>query len=183
MKQVYLAFGSNIEPSRYYLTESLYLLKEMLNCPVICSSVYQTKAYLNEIQPDFLNCCVAFKTNKTALELLSITQSVENKIGGTKEKGKWADRKIDIDLVLYGNDIISLESLKVPHYDLSHRDFFLIPLLELDPLLINPKTSKSLREELRLIASGEKTDPRNVGSLSSGENRQKENDYQNPALF
>ena len=76
---------------------------------------------------------------------------IEKKIGRVRSGKVWESRVIDIDVLLYGNRNIQEEGLTIPHYDLSNRDFFLIPLLELNPDLLNPRTNKSLVQELKEI--------------------------------
>ena len=87
---------------------------------------------------------------------------IETSVGRQRTGIKWESRIIDIDLLLWGNDIVKLPQLTIPHYDLSNRDFFLIPLLELNPSLVHPSTGTPLAGMLNMIPDILRTHPEKI---------------------
>ena len=118
-----------------------------------CSSIYQTKARYVENQADFLNMVVCGEWNGTARELLEICQNIENSFGRVRlnaiEKGP---RTLDIDIELFGNEIIKeencLKPLIIPHSLIQERQFVLIPLLEILPECADPITGQKYSQIL-----------------------------------
>ncbi|KIT56593.1 2-amino-4-hydroxy-6-hydroxymethyldihydropteridine pyrophosphokinase, partial [Vibrio parahaemolyticus 901128] len=89
-------------------------------------------------QPDYINAVVAIKTNLTPLELLDCTQAIEQEQGRVRKDERWGPRTLDLDIVLYGNEVINSERLIVPHYGMREREFVLYPLAEIAPSLQLP---------------------------------------------
>jgi 2-amino-4-hydroxy-6-hydroxymethyldihydropteridine diphosphokinase len=88
-------------------------------------------------QPRFLNGVAALETGLTARELLDLLLAVERRLG--RERGKrWGPRTIDLDLLLYGDEVIDETGLRIPHPRLHERRFVLEPLAELSPALVVP---------------------------------------------
>lgn len=122
------------------------------------SSVYETEpwpvrgAFYNgreypEIeggQAWFLNQVLQAETDIGPQELLDKIQRIEKEMGRT-EKNHWGPREIDIDILLYGEEIIDLPHLCIPHRHLADRQFVLAPLLELDPHLKDPVSGRYYR--------------------------------------
>ena len=81
-------------------------------------------------QPDYINAVIKISTNLTAEHLLDELQNIENKQGRVR-KQRWGARTLDLDLLLYGDDVINTERLIVPHSGISERNFVLYPLNEL----------------------------------------------------
>ena len=80
---------------------------------------------------------ISIETDIEPVPLLHELKMIEEKTGRVKRE-RWHEREIDIDILLYGESIVSEESLNIPHKELTKRDFFLVPLLELNPDLILP---------------------------------------------
>ena len=101
------------------------------------SSLYETEAWGEERQDNFLNCVAKIKTGKNVFDFFSLLQQVEKQIGKQKECF-WGPRKIDIDLLFFGQEIINEPELKVPHPFLHLRRFVIEPLSEIAPDFIHP---------------------------------------------
>lgn len=118
-----------------------------------CSSIYKTKARYVENQADFLNMVVCGEWQGNARELLEICQSIENALGRVRlnvvEKGP---RTLDIDIELFGNEIIREENCRkpliIPHYLMHERQFVLVPLLEILPECADPITGQKYSQIL-----------------------------------
>jgi 2-amino-4-hydroxy-6-hydroxymethyldihydropteridine diphosphokinase len=108
------------------------------------SSVYETDpvGYLD--QPSFLNMVVRVDTTKAPLDLLAHVLDVEQRLGRVRTFRN-APRNIDIDILLYGDQVIQEPELKVPHPRMLERRFVLEPLHEIDPDLVHPVTGRTIR--------------------------------------
>jgi len=161
-KNVYLALGSNIRPRKQYLLNSLIVLANRFPDQFLVSGCYVTRPYMGLMQPGYFNCCVSFKTKYSATEILEFIKQLEKNLGRERVGLKWGSRTIDIDILLYGNEIIDLPELVVPHYDISNRDFFIIPLLELHKSLFNPRSKRLINDELSEIPRQSQTFPKRI---------------------
>lgn len=82
-----------------------------------------------------------FKTELDPIALLDQLQHIENQQGRVRLR-RWGERTLDLDILLYGNEIIQNERLTIPHYDMKNREFVIIPLYEIAPHLILPHDEK-----------------------------------------
>ncbi len=82
-------------------------------------------------QPDYLNAAVALKTTLAPEELLNHTQRIELQQGRVRKAERWGPRTLDLDIMLFGNEVINTERLTVPHYDMKNRGFMLWHCLKL----------------------------------------------------
>ncbi len=89
-------------------------------------------------QPRFLNGVVALDTELTAPDLLEVLLASERRLGRVRDGVRWGPRTIDLDLLLYGDEVVDEPGLRVPHPRLHERRFVLEPLVELDPELVVP---------------------------------------------
>jgi 2-amino-4-hydroxy-6-hydroxymethyldihydropteridine diphosphokinase len=89
-------------------------------------------------QPRFLNGAVALDTELAPRELLSLLLAVERRLGRVRDGSRWGPRTIDLDLLLYGSEVVDEPGLSVPHPRLAERRFALEPLAELAPELVVP---------------------------------------------
>lgn len=89
-------------------------------------------------QPDYINAVVSINTSLTPIELLNCTQAIEQEQGRVRKDERWGPRTLDLDIVLYGNEVINSERLIVPHYGMKEREFVLYPLAEIAPSLQLP---------------------------------------------
>lgn len=145
MEEAYLLLGSNLGDSRKYLSDAIKAISEQAGQLIATSSIYQTAAWGNVEQPDFLNQVVKLETILTAQQLLKNILVIEENLGRRRIE-KWGSRTIDIDLLFYGKQIIRDENLIVPHPFLHLRRFTLMPLVELEPELLHPVLNKTVTE-------------------------------------
>lgn len=162
MSLVFLALGSNIEPRFSYIEQATELLAKQFPTEFKSSSVYQCNAYCGIEQNDYLNRCVTFEYSGSPFGLLKKTSKIEQRLGRAIKRGKGESRTIDIDILSFGKQVIRHPDLILPHYDLSQRDFFLIPLLELDNTLVNRLSGKSIKDDLLAIPAKLKTSPQRI---------------------
>jgi 2-amino-4-hydroxy-6-hydroxymethyldihydropteridine diphosphokinase len=148
---VYLGLGSNLGDRESYLESGIKALSSHEAIEVVSVSDFiNTKAVSEFDQPDFLNAALGITTILSARELLAFTQSIEKEYGRTS-KGTYDPRTLDIDILLYGNDVISDDDFVVPHPLMHERAFVLDPLAQIAPHVSHPilqATIDDLREML-----------------------------------
>ena len=145
---IYLGLGTNQGDKEENLKRAIASLSLALGTYTSLSSFIETEPWGFESQNSFLNCVVAFRTTLPPMELLETTEKIERELGRTAKSngGVYHDRIIDIDILLYGNEIINTERLTVPHPLMHERDFVLTPLCEIAPQAIHPVIGKSIAE-------------------------------------
>lgn len=109
------------------------------------SYVYETKAFGNIKQDNFLNAVISIKTEYTFKELFYTLKTIENKIGRTKSV-KWGPREIDLDLLFYNDLVYSDFELTVPHPGITERDFVLVPLCDIAHDFMHPVLKKNISQ-------------------------------------
>ncbi|MBF2056613.1 MAG: 2-amino-4-hydroxy-6-hydroxymethyldihydropteridine diphosphokinase [Cyanobacterium sp. T60_A2020_053] len=145
-----IALGSNLGKSIEILNQAVKIIELTPEINLInCSQWYQTKP-VGPPQPDYLNGCVTINTSFSPLELLDFLLNIETKFG-RERKEKWGARTLDMDIIFYGNSIINLPQLKIPHPLMRERTFVLIPLAEIAPNWIDPVTNLTVQELLKNI--------------------------------
>lgn len=139
MTRVYIALGSNLANPLHQVQSALNALAELPQTKLIAtSSLYRTPPLGPQDQPDYLNAVVALDTDLSAENLLDHTQKIELEHGRVRKDERWGPRTLDLDILLFGDEIISTERLTVPHYDMKNRQFMLYPLAEIAPELRFP---------------------------------------------
>jgi len=144
---VFLSLGSNLGDRAKNLREAIALLPSAGVCVKRVSSIYETEPVDFVDQPWFLNCLVEAETELAPLELLRTLRAIESRMGSKKEFAK-GPRLLDIDILLYGLEIIDTAELQVPHPRMTARRFVLAPLAELAPELRHPSWSATAAELL-----------------------------------
>lgn len=147
MHKTFLLLGSNLGDRRNYIETAIAEIETKLGVIVKKSSLYETASWGNHDQPDFLNQVIELKTNLNPGDLLSGVLSIEAGIG-RKRHEKWGSRIIDIDILLYEDQIVDEPELRIPHPYLAFRRFCLMPLAELAPEFIHPILGKNIQELL-----------------------------------
>ncbi len=142
----YIALGGNLGDSSGYINKAVKKLDE-LEGVVLCemSRVVSSRALADSEQPDYLDAVVRVRTKLGADELLSRLIRIEDILGRRRGK-KWAPRTIDLDLLLYGDEIIDKPNLKVPHSQMHLRSFAADRVAEISPDLIHPELGVSMKE-------------------------------------
>lgn len=147
MASVYLGLGTNIGNKRKNMVTAAALLAERAGDVLSLSSFYETEPWGFDSENTFLNAALELETSCSPMELLRLTQQIEQEMGRTqKSDGSYHDRIIDIDILLYGNEIIHTEELVVPHPLMQQRLFVMQPLAEMAPSLVHPVLQKSMYE-------------------------------------
>lgn len=147
MASVYLGLGTNIGNKRKNMVTAAALLAERAGDVLSLSSFYETEPWGFDSENTFLNAALELETSCSPMELLHQSQQIEREMGRTqKSDGSYHDRIIDIDILLYGNEIIHTEELVVPHPLMQQRLFVMQPLAEIAPSLVHPVLQKSMYE-------------------------------------
>lgn len=132
MTDIYLSLGSNLGDRHTLLLTAIEALVQRVGRLVASSSFIETEPWGFESEHHFLNAVVHMRTELTPRQLLSVTQDIERQLGRTHKSlnGHYADRPIDIDILLYGEEHISEPDLVIPHPRMQERDFVMRPLRE-----------------------------------------------------
>jgi 2-amino-4-hydroxy-6-hydroxymethyldihydropteridine pyrophosphokinase len=139
MTLAYIAIGSNLASPLEQVNAAVQALGEIPESRIIAiSSFYRTPPLGPQDQPDYLNATVVLETALAAETLLDNTQRIELQQGRVRKAERWGPRTLDLDIMLFGHDVITTERLTVPHYDMKNRGFMLWPLFEVAPDLTFP---------------------------------------------
>jgi len=138
MSRVYIALGSNLQQPSSQIEQALAALATLADCtPLGVSRWYRSAAVGPGTQADYINGAAALHWHASAQQLLQALQSIENQQGRTRSV-RWGPRTLDLDILLFGDDIIDTATLTVPHPRLAQRNFVLYPLSDLNSELILP---------------------------------------------
>ena len=133
MTRCYLGLGSNLRSPERQLRQAIKLLHKIPRSVVTqMSTTYLSRPLGVRSQPQYCNMVLEIETSLSANHVLHYCQRIENQLKRRRKK-HWGARTIDIDLLLYGKCTINQQHLKVPHPEMIHRDFVLVPLLEIAP--------------------------------------------------
>ncbi|WP_340619663.1 2-amino-4-hydroxy-6-hydroxymethyldihydropteridine diphosphokinase [Xenorhabdus siamensis] len=151
MTRIYIAIGSNQADPLQQVDNALAALKTIPDTIFIArSSFYRTKPLGPQDQPDYLNLAVALDTHLLPETLLDHTQAIELAQGRVRKDERWGPRTLDLDIMLFGDQVINTERLTIPHYGLKQREFMLYPLAEIAPDLVFPD-KETLAERLKHV--------------------------------
>ncbi len=139
----FISIGSNID-KEIHIPSSLNALKKHFG-EIITSSLYQTAAVGFE-GDDFHNLMVQFESTLDAKSVAKILRQIELDHGRTRDSRKYAARTLDLDLTLYGDQIINEGRLQIPRDEIERYAFVLEPLAEIAPEIKHPISQKSYRE-------------------------------------
>ena len=139
MAIAYLGLGTNVGNKRRNMITAAALLAERVGDILALSGFYETEPWGFESENFFLNAAVKLKTSFSPLEVLQITQQIEKELGRTeKSNGVYHDRIIDIDILLYEDEVLQIPELTLPHPLMHERKFVMDPLAEIAPFVIHP---------------------------------------------
>lgn len=130
MTTAFIALGSNLKTPETQLRDAVDALAALPGCHVeAISSVYQSAAVGPGEQPPYLNAVIKLSTSLMPLELLDALQAIEQQ-QGRKRTLRWGARTLDLDILLYGQQVIDHPRLQVPHPRMAERNFVLYPLAD-----------------------------------------------------
>ncbi|KAK6531643.1 trifunctional dihydropteroate synthetase [Orbilia ellipsospora] len=158
-KDVFIAFGSNLGDKFGLIRDALAELNRRGITVIRTSSLYESKPMYVEDQDTFLNGVCQAQTTLSAMELLKVLQDIENSFGRVKLVDK-GPRNIDLDILLYGTEIVSLPELSIPHASMLEREFVLRPLCDIAPNLPHPQTSTTFASHLSVLPGHSTVYPR-----------------------
>lgn len=160
MATVYLSLGTNIGNKEKQMHEAIERIETQIGDVVSRSTFYVTEPWGFESENSFLNAAVKIETELSADEVLKETQNIEREMGRMEksEKGKYKDRIIDIDILMYGTSIIDSPNLTIPHKFMKERRFVLEPLAEIASEVVIPGTDISVSKALNLLIHKAKSD-------------------------
>jgi len=139
MAIVYIGLGSNLSDPLQQIklaVEAISTIKSSKLNKV--SSLYFSRPMGPQDQPDYMNAVVEITTLLSPLAFLDELQAIENNAGRVRKENRWGARILDLDIILFDDEIINNERLTVPHYGLELREFVLLPLAEISPELTLP---------------------------------------------
>jgi deoxyguanosine kinase len=140
----YLSLGTNQGNKIYNLQNAINLIADKVGAIQKISSVYKTDSWGFD-SDDFLNACLKVTTYHPPEKLMSILLNIESELGRKrKETSEYIDRNIDIDILLFDDEIIFSKTLIVPHSKMLERKFVLVPLVEIASNIIHPIEKKQL---------------------------------------
>lgn len=138
MTLAYIGLGSNLDNPPLQLAHALQALSQLPNTRLVATSaLYQSAPVGPQHQPDYLNAAVALDTELAPLMLLDHLQAIETAQGRVRIE-RWGARTVDLDILLFGSEIINNPRLTVPHPYLTQRSFVLYPLADIAPHLQLP---------------------------------------------
>lgn len=145
MKRAFLSLGSNMGDKKKYLYNAIKLLNSYAGVRIVnLSSLYETNPWGYTEQDLFMNLAVEIETSLSPIELLDCCQWIEQELGRVRLV-KWGPRVIDVDILLFEDELINTDRLTVPHPFMAERDFVMIPLCEIaKDLKINEVKVKTL---------------------------------------
>ncbi len=146
MVKAYLGLGTNIGDRAENLASVRDRLAVLFGAIESVSPVYISKPWGFDSEHDFYNQVIAINTEVDAFDLLDLAQETENKMGRIRSMKGYTDRIIDVDILFYGNEIISSKPLIIPHPLLHKRMFILQPLADIAPDLIHPVFNKTIAD-------------------------------------
>lgn len=167
MTDLYLGLGSNLGDRERLLHRAVEILVERIGGLKSLSAFYETEPWGFCSEHPFLNAVAVLRTEKKPGEILRITQAAERELGRCRKSvgGRYADRPIDIDLLLYGDAVVEEDfdvpgteggtvHLSLPHPLMHERCFVMEPLAEVAPDVVHPVLKRTSREILRALSGG-----------------------------
>ena len=149
--KAFVGLGSNLGDREAQIRMALDELAKLPGTRVSrASSLYDSEPAGEVEQPNFLNAVAQIDTELTARQLLWNLLLIERRLGRVRS-ARWGPRSIDLDLLMFGELVVDEPDLQVPHPELDRRSFVLVPLVEIDPLLVHPVTGHTMLHHLSLL--------------------------------
>jgi 2-amino-4-hydroxy-6-hydroxymethyldihydropteridine diphosphokinase len=150
---VYISLGSNVGDRAANQRAAMERLDEVGSIKAK-SGFYETEPVELPDQSWFLNSVIALETSLSPLELLKKVLAIEHEMGRIRTRDK-GPRSIDIDILLFGDDVVEERGLKIPHPAMHQRRFVLEPLAEIAPEALHPQLRKTARELVAALPAGQ----------------------------
>jgi 2-amino-4-hydroxy-6-hydroxymethyldihydropteridine diphosphokinase len=147
MNTTYLLIGGNLGNREETLSKARELISAQCGAITVASGIYETAAWGKTDQPDFLNQALEVTTTLNAKQLIRRILKVERSMGRTR-KEKFGPRLIDIDILLFNDEIHHYSFLNIPHPEMQNRRFVLLPLAEIASEKVHPIFKRSIAELL-----------------------------------
>lgn len=148
MKTAYIGIGSNLGDKRNNCLKAVEMIGQFPDCQITGQSEwYLTKPIGVEGQDWYVNGVLSLDTNKSAQDLLNSLMGIEAELGRVRQQ-RWESRVIDLDILLYGREIIDEDNLTIPHPLMHVRKFVLVPMARLAPDLAHPTLGVTMTELL-----------------------------------
>ena len=144
---IYLLLGSNLGDRSANLNHARQEISRSVGEIITTSSIYRSAAWGNTKQEDFYNQVLEIRSTYKPEELLQRILEIELQMGRIREE-KWGPRIIDIDMLFYGQLIHDSKTLTIPHKEIPHRKFTLLPLGEIASDFIHPTSNKTILQLL-----------------------------------
>ncbi len=156
---MYLGLGTNLGDKEQNLHLAIKYIEERIGNIISLSAFYTTAPWGFDSDNSFLNAVICVETAFLPFELLDVTKSIESLLGRKRKsmQGVYADRLIDIDLLLYEDFVISTKELTLPHPLMEQRLFVMEPLAEIAPGLLHPVLRESMLDLYKKLALYRKT--------------------------
>lgn len=146
---VFLGLGSNLGDREDYLRKAIDLIKEDIGDIDSFSGIYETEPWGFRSENNFLNIVIRIQTSLPPVDLLKQLMKIEDMLGRERSSHRFTSRTIDIDILLYGNLIINLPELIIPHPMMHERKFVLEPFCDISPETIHPVLKKPFSSLLK----------------------------------
>jgi 2-amino-4-hydroxy-6-hydroxymethyldihydropteridine diphosphokinase len=143
--ELVLHLGSNLGSRIKNISLAKLFIEQKIGKILKCSSLYETEAWGVTDQAKFINLALQLETDLDPLAVLEEIHWIEDKLGRERNQ-HWGERTIDIDILFFGDQIIKKANLKIPHPEITNRNFVLVPLEEIIPDHIHPEIKKTIRE-------------------------------------
>ena len=135
----YVGIGSNLKMPAKQIEGAFERLGKMADTRLVSRSSLYRSAPLGGIeQPEFVNAVAGLLTTLSAHELLSALHDIERRQGRERDRTRWGPRVLDLDLLVYGAEVLDESGITVPHPGIAERNFVLLPLAEIAPQLVIP---------------------------------------------
>jgi 2-amino-4-hydroxy-6-hydroxymethyldihydropteridine diphosphokinase len=149
MRRVFLGIGTNLGNRKNNLQSAVEKIGQHIGKVVHCSSVYETEPWGFETRNQFLNIVVEVKTNLKPSGVLDRLLMIESFLGRLREGELYTSRIIDLDILLYNDQVIAKEALVIPHPRMHERKFVLVPLCEIASEVMHPTLKKTIKKLLK----------------------------------
>ncbi|WP_462152067.1 2-amino-4-hydroxy-6-hydroxymethyldihydropteridine diphosphokinase [Pseudoalteromonas xiamenensis] len=139
MNLVYIGLGANLNDPVAHLQGAIRALQAHNEVrDVVVSPFYASKPMGPQDQPDYVNAVASFTTALSPDATLDVLQQIELDYGRVRKDERWGPRTLDLDILLFNQDVLETERLTVPHYGMKVREFVIYPLFDIAPELVMP---------------------------------------------